>query len=298
MRLSLSAAAMALGSCLLVDNALAVNGHYVPGVEGLRAATVPSPGLYYRAYLLHYRIDSLNDADGHDLPGDNDGSVTALVSRLVWISDQQFLGADYGAEAIVPLQRTSLDFDAVGIKDDDSGVGDIFLSPLVLGWHGTRWDAVFAAGEWFDTSDYDVEDTVSTGKGFRTTMLTLGGTVYFDDARRWSFSALSRYEINGEQDDTGITPGDSLSIEWGLGRRLDNGLELGLIGYDAWQLERDEDVPTGQPDDKAEQHAIGAEAGYFWPGLGLGLNAAYLNEYEARDRSQGDMLRLTLTKPF
>ncbi|WP_129139499.1 SphA family protein [Modicisalibacter coralii] len=296
MRYLLSATALALGGCLLADSALAVNGHYVAGVEGLRAATVPPPGTYYRAYLVHYRIDSLTDGRGDDLPGDNDGSVSALVSRLVWISDKRFLGADYGAEAIVPLQRTSLDFDAVGIDDRDSGVGDIFLSPLVLGWHGHRWDAVFAAGEWFDTADYDAGDPATTGKGFRTTMLTLGGTLYFDAAKSWSFSALSRYEINGEQDTTGITPGDSLTVEWGLGKRLASGLEIGLVGYDAWQLERDEDVPSGAPNDKAEQHAIGAEAGYFWPKAGLGLNAAYLNEYTAKDRPQGDMLRLTLTK--
>ncbi len=34
-------------------------GHYVPGVEGIQAATVPPPGTYYLGYFVHYSIDEL-----------------------------------------------------------------------------------------------------------------------------------------------------------------------------------------------------------------------------------------------
>jgi hypothetical protein len=49
-------------------------------------------------------------------------------------------------EAIVPVMRTSLTINAAGISDSRSGVGDVYLGPLVLGWHGPQWDAVAAAG--------------------------------------------------------------------------------------------------------------------------------------------------------
>lgn len=289
---------LALGGGALASAALAGNGHYVPGVEGLDGAVVPPPGLYYRGYAAHYDIDSLRDGQGDALPGDNRGEVSALVNRVVWMTDRRFLGADYGMEVIVPVLETSLDFGVAGLDERDSGVGDVFLGPVVLGWHGARWDAVFAAGRWFDTGDFDADRPTSPGKGHDSTMLTLGGAWHFDAERRWSFSALSRYEIHGEQVDTGITPGDSLVVEWGLGHRLPSGLTLGLVGYDAWQLEADEDVPAGLPDDKAEHHAVGAEAGYFWPTLGLGVNGAFYHEYDARDRPRGDLFRLTLTKGF
>ncbi|WP_445004461.1 SphA family protein [Halomonas mongoliensis] len=287
---------LALGGAAVASQASAANGHYVPGVEGLDGPVVPPPGVYYRGYLAHYTIDSLRDGSGDAAPGRNRGEVTALVNRLVWITDRQFLGADYGVEAILPVVDASLRFGGVGLNDSDSGLGDLFLSPLVLGWHGEGWDAVFAAGHWFGTGDFSADRPASPGKGFDSTMLTLGAAWHFDEARRWTFSALSRYEVHGSQSETGATPGDSLVVEWGLGHRLDSGLTLGLVGYDAWQLERDSGVAVSG--DKAEQHAVGVEAGAFWPTLGLGLNAAYYHEYDNRAAPQGDLLRVTLTTAF
>ncbi|WP_417605533.1 SphA family protein [Oceanimonas baumannii] len=278
----------------LGNPSMAANGHYVPGVEGLKGSVVPPPGIYYRGYLVHYDIDALRDDQGTKLPDSNTGSVSALVNRFIWMTDKKILNADYGMEAIIPLQRTSLDFGIAGIDSTERGVGDVFVSPLVLGWHGQQWDAVAAAGIWLDTGEYSSTEPASIGKGFRTTMLTLGGTYYPDAAKSWSLSALSRYEIKSKQDETGITPGDSWLVEWGIGKQLDNGLELGVIGYNSWQLENSKGAPAG----KAEKHALGIEGSYFWPSLMLGLNAAYLNEYEVHNGPSGDMFRLTLTKVF
>lgn len=274
--------------------AFAANGHYVPGVEGLGGPAVPPPGVYYRGYLVHYNIDSVRDGSGNKAPGSNNGKVTALANRFVWVTDQTFLGANYGMEVIVPLQDTSLKFKGIGVKSSDSGIGDVFVGPVVLGWHGQQWDAVFAAGHWFDIASFDATEPASIGKGYGTTMLTLGGTWHFDPQKSWSFSALSRYEIKTKQDDTKITPGDSWLVEWSLSHHLANGLDVGLAGYDAWQLERDKNGSA----DKAEKHALGAEVGYFWPQLGLGLNGAYYHEYNNDAGPEGDLFRIALTKAF
>lgn len=290
----------ALGASLAATPAFAVNGHYVPGIEGLSAAAAPPEGLYYRAYLMHYDIDGFRDANGDVVPGNNNGSVNALAHRLIWMTDTSFLGADYGMEAIVPMLDTELDLGvAGGQRFSDQGLGDVFVGPVILGWHGEQWDATFAAGHWFDSADFDASDPASIGKGYGTTMLTLGGVWHFDGDRRWNVSALSRYEIKTEQDASGITPGGSWLVEWGVGHRLDSGLELGLVGYDAWQLEADEGAPTGA---KAERHAIGAEAGYLWPAVGVQLKGAAYHEYDASAgglkglESEGDSIRLQLTK--
>ncbi|QTP56591.1 transporter [Billgrantia sulfidoxydans] len=290
----------ALGASLVATPVLAVNGHYPPGIEGLNAAAAPSEGLYYRGYLLHYDVEHFNDGTGTAVPGDNSGSVTALAHRFIWMTGKQFLGADYGMEAIVPMLDIEFELGiAGGQRFDDDGIGDVFVGPLILGWHGEQWDATFAAGHWFDSADFDVANPASVGKGYGTTMLTLGGVWHLDAEKRWNVSALSRYEIKTEQDDTGITPGDSWLVEWGIGHRLTSGLELGLVGYDAWQLEADDGATTG---DKAERHAIGVEAGYLWPTAGVMLKGAAYHEYDAGAgglkglESEGDTFRLQLTK--
>lgn len=287
--------ALTLAASLLLASpaALAVTGHYVPGVEGVKGSSVPPAGTYYRGYGVHYDIDQLNDNNGDALPGSNTGSVTALANRFIHITDKQFLNADYGFETIIPVQHTSLDFELIGIDSSETEVGDIFIGPVVLGWHGQQWDVVFASGVWFDTGS--TSEPASAGKGYKSTMITLGGTYHMDAAKTWSFSALSRYEINFD-DDNGVDRGDSFLVEWGLGKRLSNGVELGLIGYDGWQLE--ENTGGDALPGKVEKHALGLEVGYFWPSLGFGMTGAYLNEYRVDNATEGDLFRIGLTKVF
>ena len=192
-------------------------GHYVAGVEGSQAASVPPPGMYYLGYLVNYNIDDFRiPGTSENLPGHNSGTVTALANRFVWITNYKLLGADYGMEAIVPVMRTSLTLNAAGISDSRTGVGDIYLGPLVLGWHGPQWDAVAAAGLWLDNGS--TSDPASPGKGYKSTMLTGGLTYHFDAAKTLSASALARYEFNGKND-AGFRHGDQMTVEWGPEQR-------------------------------------------------------------------------------
>lgn len=282
--------AVLAASVLVSPTALAVNGHYVPGIEGMGGPSLPPPGNYYRGYLVHYDIDKLTTDKGKSVPGSNKGKVTALAHRFIRVTEKKFLGADYAFEAIVQMQHTSLDFKVAGVNSSKSGVGDIFLGPVILGWHGQQWDSVFAAGMWFDTGS--TSKPASPGLGYKSLMFTLGGTYYLDAPKSWSLSALSRYEINGNK--KGLDQGDSFLVEWAAGKRLDNGIELGVIGYDGWQLENNQT----QSKAKIEKHAVGVETGYFWGNLGFGMKAAYLNEYKTKNSTEGNIFRLQFTKAF
>jgi hypothetical protein len=273
-------------------------GHYVPGVEGVQAASVPPPGWYYLGYLVNYSIDELRaPASSNTIPGSNTGTVSALANRLVYITNSQFLGANYGIETIVPVLRKSLSFNAAGISESSSGVGDIYLGPLVLGWHGGSWDAVAAAGLWFDNASSDSPS--KPGNGYQSTMLTGGGTYYFDLAKTWTGSALVRYEMNSTPSG-GIKPGNQVSLEWGFGKSL-GAVQLGLVGYDQWQTSND--AGPGASSDHAERHAIGAELIYpLMKEAGVMLKAAYYDEYSAKGgfspQAKGSTLRFTFVKAF
>jgi hypothetical protein len=292
-----NAAVAAVGLCaLLAQGAAQAGGHYVAGVEGLQGSSVPPAGNYYLGYLVHYDIDDFR-APGTDsnLPGSNTGQVTALANRLVHITATKLLGADYGFETIIPVMRTSLDLGAAGVSDRRSGVGDVYVGPLVLGWHGPRWDAVAAAGVWLDTGND--KHPASPGKGYRSTMLTGGVTLYLDERKTVSVSALSRFERNG-RNDAGLRPGRQLTLEWGVGKQL-GAWQAGVVGYDQWQL--GEDSGPGASAHKAARHALGAELVYpVRPGLLL-KGAAY-REYRVEagtaPEPKGSLLRLSLVAAF
>ncbi|KAF1049552.1 SphA family protein [Xylophilus sp.] len=282
----------------LAASAAFADGHYAPGVEGVQAASVPPPGLYYVGYVVNYGIDSFRAPGSRDkLPGNNSGTVSVLANRFVWISQTKLLGADYGAEAIVPLQRTSLTVQAANVADSRSGVADIYLGPLVLGWHGPQWDAVAGAGVWLDNGS--TNDSASPGKGYKSLMLTGGGTWHFDAAKTLSLSALLRWERHG-RNDAGVRPGSQASLEWGLGKAI-GGMPLvaGLVGYSQWQTSSDSGA--GAALQKAFKHAVGGEL--TWPAApGLVFKGALYREWRAQGGSsaqpQGTLARLTLIKAF
>lgn len=285
----------ALATTLTAASFLAqAGGHYVPGVEGIQAASVPPPGMYYLGYLVNYSIDELRaPGSSTSLPGSNTGTVSALANRLVYITNTQFLGANYGMETIVPVIRKSMTF----AGESSSGIGDIYIGPLVLGWHGSNWDAVAAAGLWFDNAN---SDSISKpGNGYKSTMLTGGATYYFDDAKSWTGSGLVRYEMNSTNNN-GFKPGNQVSLEWGFGKSL-GAVQVGLVGYDQWQTSNDSG-PTATSD-HAERHAVGVELVYpLMKEAGVMLKAAYYDEYSAKGgtnpQAKGSTLRFTFVKAF
>ena len=273
-------------------------GHYVPGIEGVKAASVPPAGNYYIGYGVNYSVDSLKvPGTDTDIPVSNEGSVTALAHRFVHMTDKKVLGADYGVEAIVPMIQKDFDFTAAGYTKKKSGIGDVYVGPLVLGWHGDRWDSVAAAGVWLDTANSD--ELASPGNGYKGTMLTGGGTAYLNADKSVSASGLLRYEMNGEKD-TGFEPGDQVSLEWGVGKKVTPVLELGVVGYDQWQVSKDKG--TGATDDKFSKHAVGVEGSYMSKALRGIVEAAYYDEYDVQAGSgpapAGSTFRVNFVKPF
>lgn len=267
-------------------------GHYVPGVEGIQAATVPPPGKYYLGYLVDYNIRSISG-----VPGSNTGTIDALVNRFAWVTSKTFLGANYGVEAILPLQSNSFTFNGIGFNGTTRGAGDIYISPVLLGWHGPQWDAVFELGEWFDTGSYSSTNPASVGLGYKSTMLTAGATAYPDSARLWSVSALARFEKNGKQEDTGITPGNGLTLEWGIARQIGGGKQLGLVGYYQGQTTND----SGPGASSLKPHRTGLGLQFDYPILTEGLFlkfAAYADISAKEGAPKGNTLRMTIVKAF
>ena len=288
--LAMATFATALSAAAMTNASAA--GHYVAGVEGLDAGSAPPPGLYYLGYLVDYQIDSVSGA-----PGENKGNISAYVNRLTWITHKTILGAAYGMEAVVPLQSTSLTFNGLGVSSTSRGVGDIYLAPLILAWHGMQYDLTFSAGEWMPTGSYSSTNPSSIGLGYHGTMLTLGETIYLGASKAWSASALMRYEMNGSQQDTGLTPGNELSLEWGIGHPIGGGQQIGLVGY----LQNQTTGSTGPGSSPLDPRkaAIGIEYDLPLAHEGPFLKIAAYREISASGGApKGNLLRMTFVEAF
>lgn len=272
------------------------SAHYVPGVEGIKAATLPPPGIYVRDYNVFYYADRLNDADGDKIAGaDPEVFIYANVPRVIWITDQKLLGGFLGADALIPLTYKSIKLNTPQGRFDDCtfGIGDLFVEGT-LSWHADEYDAAIGYGVWAPTGDFSASNPTRAGSGFWTHMLTAGATWYMGENRQWSISALNRYEINHEQKDTDITPGQAYTLEWGIGYAAAQNIELGLVGY--YQQQITKDSGRGARNSKDNVVAIGPELNMFCPKLGLFASVRYNYEIASEDRFQGHTLTITLTK--
>ncbi len=275
---------------------LPVGSHYPIGAEGLNGANLPPPGFYLRDYNYFYYADKV---DG--LPLKMDISAYVQAPRLVWITPWKILGANYGCDIIVPFayQNITGQLGTAG----QFNLADIYACPAVLSWHLKQFDFSAAYGVWAPSGNFDAGTPTaplrgldSPGKGYWSHMFTLGGVWHPDEKKTWSLSLLNRYEISTEQDQTQITPGNMYSLEWGVGKSVAQGMDVGMVGY--YQQETTED--SGPHAATALSHVVGLgpEVSVMWEKIGLISTLRYLYEADAKDRPQGHTVTLTLTKRF
>ncbi len=276
----------------------AESGHYVNGVEGIKAATLPPPGFYYRMYNVFYNADTLTDQDGNELNVNFDLSVYALVNRFIWISDIKILGGNYFMDVVIPLINTDIEIGAMLVSDNEFGLGDINIEPFGIAWHGPRYDAAAGLSFYVPTGEYDQNNFASPGKDFWTVMFTLGGTYYFDAEKTWAASILGRYEIHSDKDETDVQPGDDFHFEWGISKTLEKIWDVGLTGYCHWQVTDDSGSDATNTDVHDKVYAIGPEISAFCPYFKMIFSLRSLWEFDAEDRSEGNIITLTLTKIF
>jgi hypothetical protein len=284
--------------------------HYVPGVEGVKAASLPPPGWYVRDYNVGYYAGQVNNSMGDSFgPPNFEAATYANVPRVIWISETQLLGGYVGVDALLPLVYQQVHhsvpprivptpYGPVVVRRYDSsnfGIGDLFAEST-LSWHLKQFDFSGALGVWMPTGNFEVNST-QPGLGYWTPMLTAGGTWYLDTNKTWAVSALCRYELNTEQRDTHVTRGNAFTLEWGVSKTLNKIFDVGVVGYYQQKVTGDSGpVALHAPHDLVA--AVGPEFSVVFPEQMLFVSLRYLNEFAAENRAQGHTFSLTLTKRF
>ncbi len=269
--------------------------HYVPGVEGIKAASLPPPGWYIRDYNVAYTASSVNNGRGDSSgPPNFDAFTYANVPRVICITGSKFLGGNVGVDALIPLVYQNVR--AGGYDSGTFGIGDLFAEST-LSWHVKQFDFAVGAGLWMPTGESSAPPTTRAGLGFWTPMLTAGATWYVDEAKTWAVSALTRYEFNTRQSDTRVTRGQAFTLEWGVSKTLQKVIDVGVVGY-YQQKVTDDSGPIAfvMPQDRVA--AVGPEINVAFPKPMLFVSCRYLYEFMVENRAEGHTVALTLTKRF
>jgi hypothetical protein len=292
-----------------------LNGSHSLGDFGVQSGSQPAPGFYAALFYYHYGTDTIRNAEGNTVrlsPGDPGSIGLSAVAPIVWyVSKTKVLGANVGAMAVLPFANASIEAPAFQVGQTiDTGVADMLVRPIDLGWHGKHADVVAGFQAYLPTGRYEPGADDNLGKGMWTYEPFLGTTVYFDEKKTLSLAATAYWELHGSKEDSDVKVGQILSLQGGLGKSfLGGGLIIGAAYYAQWKLTedrlRDFELPGGGDVDVTlnRKHKVFG----FGPDVTLPVasksklfalvNARYLWETGARVKTQGQTLAVTATFP-
>ncbi len=333
---TLSLALVAALNMILTAHASEI-GHYNGGVMNIRDYLVPEPGFYGAVYNYFYTTDRLNDRNGNKVssvtvnPGGGPGvtlgvdvnvDMYALAPTFIWVTDIKALGLKYGALITPSFLTANLDAALSTVtgrggnaNNSSFGVGDLFVQPIWLGKTTPHWDFALAYGFYAPVGQYDtetvtlpvvgpmkVESADNLGYGFWTQQIQGAVAWYPMTNKATAVVAALTYEINGKKEDFDLTPGDNLTLNWGISQMLPLKkdmsllLEVGPAGYDTWQIT--EDTGSAANSTRDQVHAVGGQLGLTYVPWMVSLNLHGFYEFAAKDRFQGSSFGVNIGKKF
>jgi hypothetical protein len=216
-----------------------LNGQNIKGDAGLKSGSQAPPGTYVAIPLYFYSADQIKDREGHQLrTGSLDAAVFGLALNVV--TTKKIAGGAYGFLVALPWANNRVQ----GVDDFDSnpgsGLTDMFLQPINLGWRKPRADFIVAYGLYVPSGRYQDGADNNTGLGMWAQEVLLGTTVFLNDTRTLHAATTATFDFQSEKEDSSTKVGNILNLEGGVGADLlGGGLTAGLAYYSTYKLSDD-----------------------------------------------------------
>jgi hypothetical protein len=281
---------------------------HVEGSVGLKAGSQPPPGGYVVAPILYfYSTDTVKDRDGNTLLGNADITSALFGAGYSHVTTKKILGGLYGFTVLFPIgannriQGTEID------ANPGAGLTDSAFTPISLGWHFKRADALAGFTIFAPTGRYTDGASDNTGLGMWGFEPVVATTVYLDENRKYHAATSLTFDFQSKKDDSDTKVGNQMNLEGGVGGDfLKGGLTTGLCYYASFKLSDDaiEGLPGILIRGKNKTFGLGPEATLAIAArnkvYGF-VTVRYFWEVYARTATQGSALLVQatlLTKPL
>jgi hypothetical protein len=202
-----------------------------------------------------------------------------------------------------PLLPGAPNLSAVG---GGSGLADLWVQPFTVGWHFKRADLWVGDAFMIPTGRYAPGASNNVGTGYFGNHLQTATTFYVTKNKGTSANLYTNWEVHGQKqgiNNTYKTPGQAFTIEWGVGqvlplkKDLSQLLQLGVVGYDQWQVtDNGGSVAIGpiiapaQLIPRYSVHGVGGQLNYILPARNFSLFFKYYHEYKSYSALLGNTI--------
>ena len=269
-------------------------GAYPNGAEGVMTGFVPPPpGYYLINYALYYGADKVMDDAGKEIPVEFDLEVWGDVVRIINVTDKKFLGGTWVQHVFIPFLSVDISAqvpDGAGglasVSDDNIGLGDIIVDPVILAWHRRNWHWAAGVDVYVPVGDYTEGELANIGRNYWTLEPVVAIT--YMNRHGYEASAKIMYDINFENSDTDYESGDELHVDFAASKSQD-AWTFGVGGYYYEQVTDDEGLAadgTEVPANKGKAVALGPHIGYKKGQTSFILK--YQKEFDVENKPEGE----------
>lgn len=260
------------------------------------------------------------------------GDGYVALPRITYISSRQVLGANLGFTAMLPLIKRQVSvggraelYDSAtgaslgagpdglnqlvnqGISDQydgtNTGLGDLELSP-VLSWElGDHQMMTLAPTIIIPTGEYNSSRAVNAGYGNFYSFRPSIQYGFIGDG--WDVSGRAVLTFNTRNKDTKYRSGNMLNLDLAAMKFISEDIRVGLQGYVVQQLTKDSSDDAAKQAEidaadgnKMRAYALGPAVGWLKNGGELLVEGKVMQEFGARNRSEGTSFWLTVSKPL
>jgi hypothetical protein len=193
----------------------------------------------------------------------------------------------------------------------ETGLGDLEFSPIFHWEIGDNQAVNFAPTIVLPTGKYDVKRRVNPGYGNFYTFRPSLQYSYIGDG--WDFGARTVLSFNTRNKDNGYYSGTMFNVDWQLMRFISDDVRVGLQGYFVRQLTRDtQDLSKFSQQEITDKNlqkeiiggnrssatAVGPAVGWVVNGGEALVEGKFLQEFGARNRTEGSAFWLSVSKPL
>jgi len=275
-------------------------GAYPLGLSAINSGVSSAPGFTYNnSFQFYSRSESVGD--NGEVIGTGQQSVLLDMNTLLWASTRGIAmlgGARFSSAVTVPIANNSLSTSAQGAISGGTGAGDLYFQPAILGWSNERIDIRGIFGFLAPTGKFSAGASDNVGNGYWTEVIATGQTCYLSGDRATTLSAFEMYEFHSTQSGTHIHPGDTLDLDYSLMRAFafpDLRLQVGLIGYGAWQTtaRTGPEITVAEEGQHYRVNALGLGLNLVLPARKVTLSLKYFDEYSNQWTYQGHSVQIS-----